>query len=155
MILENLAPVFNVEDAIFNLTLGSLFEYTISATDGNGDSLNIRAEGLLAGATATRNGDSLTFSWTPNNANSVRTKKWWGNLYCSCVTQNQAIFHYGCFAQAGGATQRSHVCSGVVRARQEVKMSFNFHGVHVRTLGLKLSNRTMTMDAQNVSSFHA
>jgi hypothetical protein len=68
---ENSAPVFNVEEVAFNLTLGSLFEHTLSATDANGDTLTIRAEGHPAGATITRNGNDLTFSWLPDHTNTV------------------------------------------------------------------------------------
>ena len=73
LVLENSAPVFNVEEAVFNLTFNSLFQYTLSATDENGDTLRIRAEGLPAGATATQSGNSLTFTWQPDNTNPVRT----------------------------------------------------------------------------------
>ena len=73
LVLENTAPAFDVPEDVFNLTLNSPFEYTMSATDENGDALTIRAEGLPAGATATQSGNSLTFRWLPDNTNPVST----------------------------------------------------------------------------------
>ncbi|XP_028401634.1 mucin-like protein [Dendronephthya gigantea] len=71
-IIENLAPVFNVEEAVFNFTLGSLFEYTITASDANEDAFTIRVDGLPTGATAVQTGNSLKFSWLPNNTNPFK-----------------------------------------------------------------------------------
>lgn len=53
------------------MTLGDVFTYTITATDANGDDLNIEVEGLPVGATTTRNLNSLTFSWLVDSTDQV------------------------------------------------------------------------------------
>lgn len=62
-ILENMPPEFTVEDVVFNMTVGEVFQYTITATDPDRNDVSIQVEGLPVGATATQSANSLTISW--------------------------------------------------------------------------------------------
>ncbi|XP_028400186.1 LOW QUALITY PROTEIN: mucin-like protein [Dendronephthya gigantea] len=65
-ISENSAPTFESDDVVFNFTLGEVFEYTISATDEDGDSLVFPPPDLPPGATLEINETSITFRWRVN-----------------------------------------------------------------------------------------
>ena len=60
-----------MENVVLNMTLGSMIQYTVTATDNNGDDLSMKVDGLPAGATTTRTGNSLTFSWLVNSTEPV------------------------------------------------------------------------------------
>ena len=68
---ENNAPTFETSDVVFNLTLDEEFEYTISATDEDGDNLVFPPPDLPPGATLKTRGNSLTFRWFVNTTQAV------------------------------------------------------------------------------------
>lgn len=66
--IENNAPTFeNVDDVVFNLTVGELFTYTITADDIDDDDIEFITMGLPDNANVERNGNDLTFSWNVTN----------------------------------------------------------------------------------------